>query len=597
VDLTGDDDDVAKLMNNLVDLTVEEKNEAFVDLTTNVDDLEAATPPPENCQDPIPEGFDSIPSHNLNGWTFKPGDGVELEDDDIIRGERGSPDCFRIIYILRNRQTGKISYKGYRLSCTNQTAKVRKFLPRREKTLSLSNEYCIMAPSISDLESGNLEQCLESLDPRDVVRPREIIFTNELFPIHSHHQDARYWNLRTKGEQRAAGHLVVRYKFNITLSKSGKGAVKGRCERLRQEESDPHYRAVDARLREQFRPNASNAATGSTKRPHSEFTGEKTHTIGSVCTGAGGSLVGAAQVGVKPVFAVDKEPIVRKTIHLNFDKYKIIVPNMDAFDFCTSPFQGFESTDILEVSWPCPMFSPAKTRPHSDPAVDDNNLACIFATSDLLDKCRPRIATFEQTSGLVTHYPDVFESFINQILSAHYSVCWEVPDLADYEAFSHRNRLIVVAACPGEPLPTFPKPTVGTGPGMKKFSAVRDAVHMAEHMPSPDDLASRGGARRARPEPPHSGKRLLQRTPTTKGIIEPHPGGHRAFNLFESSLLCSFPHYHRFAGNNDDIKRQQGNAVPACFARIFFEHIVKSMRAFDRKLASYNLEEDIVMLD
>ena len=127
VDLT---DDVPELINDFVDLTAEEEAEAIIDLTTKIDDVEAATPPPENLEYPIPEGSDSIPSHNLKGWTFKPGHGVELEDDDIIRNQRGSRDCFRIVYILRNRQTGKICYKGYRLSCANQKAKVRKFLPR-----------------------------------------------------------------------------------------------------------------------------------------------------------------------------------------------------------------------------------------------------------------------------------------------------------------------------------------------------------------------------------------------------------------------------------------------------------------------------------
>lgn len=596
VDLT-DDDDVTEVLKNFVDLTVEEVAEVRIDLSTKIDDLVAATPPPENLEHPIPDGHDSIATHSLNGWTFSPGDGVELEFDDAVLNEGGSPDCFRIVYILRNRQTGKIFYKGYRLACTNQEARVRKFLPCKEKTMSMTNEYCIMAPSISDLESGNLEQCLEALDPKDVTCPREIIFTNELFPIHSYHQDERYATLRTKGERRRAGHVVVRYKFNITLNKIGNGAVKGRCERLRQEESDKRYRAVDARLREQFRPSTSKPASESTKRSQSEFTEEKTYTIGSVCTGAGGSLVGATQAGLKPVFAVDKWEVARETIHMNFDKYKIIVPDMDAFEFNTSPYQGFESTDILEVSWPCPRWSPAKTREHSDPEVEDNNIACIFGTGDLLMKCKPRIATFEQTSGLVTHYPDVFENFIRQILSAGYSVSWEVTDLAYYGALSHRRRLIVVASCPGEPLPTFPKPTHGTEPGMKPFSTILNAVRMAERMPSPDDLAIRAGAKKSRPEPSHSGKRLLQRTTTCGGITEPHMNGKRAFNLFEHSLLCSFPPYHRFAGNNEDVKRQHGNAVPACFAKTQFDHVAKSMREFDRKLAFWKHEDDIIMID
>jgi site-specific DNA-cytosine methylase len=599
VDLTADD--LAELTGDFVDLTVEEEIEAEIDLTTNINELEAATPPPQTQQDPIPEGFDSIHSHNLRGRTYKPGDGVELYDDDgdATHYKRGDPDCFRIIYIIRNRRTGKVCYRGYMLSCTNQEAKVRTFLPRREKTLSLRNEYCIMAPTIEDLESGDLEQCLVTLYPGNVSGPKKIIFTNELFPTHSHFEDRRFVSTycETKGELRKAAHLVVRTKFAMALSKSGTSIVKGRCERLNQKEADIPFRALDANLRKNFRPDTPGVVPGPKKRNHAEFSEEKTYTIGSVCTGAGGCLASATQAGLKPVFALDKCHVARRTIHLNFDKYKIKVPDMDAFDFCTSSEQGFEYTEVLEVSWPCPMWSPAKTSAHSDPAVDDNNRSCIFGTGDLLMKCRPRIATFEQTSGLVTHYPEVFESFINQITSANYSVCWEVPDLAYYEALSHRRRLIVIASCPGELLPTFPKPTVGTGPGMKRFSNICDAVREAKRTPAPDGLDRLAGATRPRPERSHDGRRLLLSTPTTGGIIEAHMNGKRAYNLFESTLLCSFPSYHRFAGNSGEVKRQQGNAVPACFGRILFAHIIKRLRNTDRELALWNPEDEVIALD
>jgi len=595
VDLT--EDDIAQITHDLVDLTVEERVEAAIDLTIDTADLETATPQPENREKPIPEGFDSIPSHSLKGKTYKPGDGVDLEDDEFTLATRGSRDCFRIVHIIRNHQTREVRYRGYRLSSTNQQAKVKRFLPRSFKTRNLCNEYCIMAPTISDLESGNLEQCLITLDPRDVLGPREIIFTNELFPRYSHFEDPRFSSsqYRTKGEARKAGQIVVRLKFATALNKSGTSVVQGRIERLRQEEVDMRYRAIDAKLRENCRSSTSKVAARCKKRTHSDFDEEKTYTIGSVCTGAGGSLVGAAQAGLKPVFAVDRDEVVRQTIHLNFGKYRTRVPDMDAFEFCTSPKQGYEETDVLEVSWPCPYWSPAKTRDHSDPEVDSNNMSCIFSTGDLLMKCNPRIATLEQTSGLVTHWPDVFESFINQITSSNYSVCWEVPDLAEYGAYSHRRRLLVIAACPGEPLPTFPRPTHGTGPGMKPFVAIRDATREAENTPDPDDLASRAGGPRRRAERSHNGRRLLLGTPTTGGIVEPHLNGVRSFNLFESSLLCGFPSYHRFAGNNVEVKRQQGNAFPSCCARTMFEHAAKSMREFDRKIASSPRE--IITLD
>ena len=54
---------------------------------------------------------------------------------------------------------------------------------------------------------------------------------------------------------------------------------------------------------------------------------------------------------------------------------------------------------------------------------------------------------------------------------------------------------------------------------------------------------------------------------------------------------------HWFAGCKTAILKQIGNAVPSCFGKILFEHITKSLRESDRKLALWNPDDEIITID
>ena len=69
-----------------------------------------------------------------------------------------------------------------------------------------------------------------------------------------------------------------------------------------------------------------------------------------------------------------------------------------------------------------------------------------------------------------------------------------------------------------------------------------------------------------------------------------HPSGKRSFNLQELACLAGFPATYRFFGNMTSIKKQIGNAVPACFAKVLFEEIVATLKKSDQEDAEWKPE-------
>ena len=83
---------------------------------------------------------------------------------------------------------------------------------------------------------------------------------------------------------------------------------------------------------------------------------------------------------------------------------------------------------------------------------------------------------------------------------------------------------------------------------------------------------------------------------TSGGESNTHPSGKGSFIQQELAQLQGFPPHHLFApGNMTDVKRQIGNAVPACVAEAIYKEIIKSLRGSDRKAAAW--KQDVIHLD
>lgn len=309
------------------------------------------------------------------------------------------------------------------------------------------------------------------------------------------------------------------------------------------------------------------------------------YTYADICAGAGGMASGAQQAGLKINFLLDNWLVACQTLNMNFPGAEVLF--LDVHKFCTSKCAWpWELVDILHISYPC--------QPHSylnrldiDEGNNPENIATLFSALQLLARCKPRIATLEQTSHIVTKNDGYFfRAIILQSTSLGYSVRWRVCNLAEYRNVHARKRLIIIAACPGETLPTFPEPVNGLRPGQEPLVTIRKVrkalkPHKARMPPVMLDSNKTS-------KPAYDDNAPLKRLITCDGgASNLHPNGKRTFQPCELAALQAFLHTHRFAGTKTAIIKQIGNAVPSCFAKILFEHITASLRETDRRIATY----------
>ena len=78
---------------------------------------------------------------------------------------------------------------------------------------------------------------------------------------------------------------------------------------------------------------------------------------------------------------------------------------------------------------------------------------------------------------------------------------------------------------------------------------------------------------------PWDGNKILPRAMTTSGGQNYHPSGTRDFTLREYACLQGFPLNHMFLGSG--IKKQIGNAVPPCVAKVLFKSIKRDLDEAD----------------
>ena len=77
---------------------------------------------------------------------------------------------------------------------------------------------------------------------------------------------------------------------------------------------------------------------------------------------------------------------------------------------------------------------------------------------------------------------------------------------------------------------------------------------------------------------------------TTSGGQNYHPSGTRDFTLREYASLQGFPLNHVFRGTG--IKKQIGNAVPPCVAKVLFESVKRDL---DRADGIVEVRETVVL--
>jgi DNA (cytosine-5)-methyltransferase 1 len=335
------------------------------------------------------------------------------------------------------------------------------------------------------------------------------------------------------------------------------------------------------------------------KRLDAHTSSGRTRTFADICTGAGGMASGARQMGWQTNFVLDECLHACRTLRLNYRDVNTEVLQQQIYDFCTNERRpSYEQVDVLHISYPCQPHSPVY---NVEGKNHDKNVGALYSIGPILERCKPRSFTLEQTSGIVTHRGgDHFRALLCQITDAAYSVRWKICNLAHYGNVHARKRLIIIAACPGEILPSFPEPThsdpeLGIGPGMLPFVTIHDVLQKIRNVEVPKNLRYY----LKKDEKPYNSHQPLKACITCDGgTANLHPSGKRTFTLFELAALAGFLPTHRFSGKSStQIKKQIGNAVPSMFAKKLFEHIELSLQKSDRRSAAWKLETELKTVD
>lgn len=329
-----------------------------------------------------------------------------------------------------------------------------------------------------------------------------------------------------------------------------------------------------------------------------------------VFCGAGGMSRGLQRAGIRVVCGVDNDPTVVKTYKANIhrrvlcrDIKTVTAPQLRRLVPKTARL-------VLSVCAPCQPFSKIrKTRKRSP----DRHL--LLEVGRLVRSLRPDGLIVENVPQISrSSSKGVLGQFLRVLRSAGYSWTVDVLDAKHYGVPQTRARMVVLAVRGRNRKIHAPRPNKGA------FRTVEDAIrglppvragrksayhplHFAAALSDTNLERMRvtpidGGDSRKWPKhlrlPCHVrsdgfydvyGRMHWKRpapTLTTRCISLSngrfgHPTQRRAITLLEAALLQTFPRTYRFAGNQGEVARQIGNAVPVRLARALGASLIKQL--------------------
>ena len=151
--------------------------------------------------------------------------------------------------------------------------------------------------------------------------------------------------------------------------------------------------------------------------------------------------------GLQLRWALDHNTAACETFRLNFPEVRLYHKTLK--DMIHMGREDL-NVDIMHISPPCQAFSQANTSPNLH--NDTLNIATNMEVGNCLDIVRPRIATLEQTSGLMSlghasgRHREHRSKLISQFTSRSYSIAWGNVDLAKLGLPQPRKRLIMIAS-------------------------------------------------------------------------------------------------------------------------------------------------------
>lgn len=153
-----------------------------------------------------------------------------------------------------------------------------------------------------------------------------------------------------------------------------------------------------------------------------------------------------------------------------------------------------------------------------------------------------------------------------------------------------RVRLIIIAAGPGEKLPEMPQDThsdhSSVAGNLRPWARVADII---DSIPADAPDHNLSSSYLTVPRKRWNGDSICPRAMTCAGGQNYHYDGRRMLTNREFAAIQGFPMEHVFGNRN--VKRQIGNAVPPCIAKILFDQCRKALEEAD------GVPKEVVVLD
>ncbi|RKQ64149.1 DNA cytosine methyltransferase [Oceanibaculum indicum] len=198
-------------------------------------------------------------------------------------------------------------------------------------------------------------------------------------------------------------------------------------------------------------------------------------------SGAGGLSLGFEQAGFDIVAAVEIDPIHACTHKFNFPDCAVIprsVSGLSGEDIRQAAEIGDREIDVVFGGAPCQGFSLIGQR-----AIDDPRNRLVKDFVRLIRELKPRYFVFENVKGLTLgKHRQFLDELIAELDRAGYYVRlpWQVLNASSYGTPQDRQRLILMGARRGLPLPSYPKPTTvaagKTNGGLPSGPTCQDAL-------------------------------------------------------------------------------------------------------------------------
>lgn len=345
-----------------------------------------------------------------------------------------------------------------------------------------------------------------------------------------------------------------------------------------------------------------------TKRPPRS---RKQEVVGiDVFCGAGGMSRGLQRAGIRVICGIDNDPLVIETYKRNIHRRAICRDIRRITSGHLRPLVPKGARLVMAVCAPCQPFSKVrksrKRRPDRHLLLEVGRLVRSVRPDGLIVENVPQISR-SSSKG-------VLGQFLKILRSAGYSFEFGVLDAKNFGVPQTRARMVLLAVRGRNrkvSLPTARKsatrtvrdaicglPVLRAG-GKSRTHPLHIAANLSEQnlermKATPID----GGDSRSWPERlrlpchvrsdgfydvygrmhwDHPAPTLTTRCQSLSNGRFGHPTQRRAISLLEAALLQTFPRAYQFTGNQADIARQIGNAVPVKLARALGASLIKQL--------------------